>query len=186
MTLENQLFRIDINIDDAFSVEDGSSQGYDYCYNPHAYNDPDYSKVFSIHVYQQNRQYKIALIGNINSYDDHCAVLEGNLLTVLQGWDVLQFNVESAELLKVCRIDSWTCNYAIYRVKDGYVIHGETDITMLDERLQKMWSFSGYDIFESVTGKKPFEIKEDRICLYDFCDNYYEIDFNGNVILSTV
>lgn len=27
-----------------------------------------------------------------------------------------------------------------------------------------------------------FEMKSDRICLYDFEDNYYEIDYDGNVI----
>ena len=32
-------------------------------------------------------------------------------------------------------------------------------------------------------GEEPaFEMKSDRICLYDFEDNYYEIDYDGNVI----
>ena len=39
-----------------------------------------------------------------------------------------------------------------------------------------------YDIFVSITNKTAFEIKTDRICLYDFYDNYYEIDFDGNMI----
>ncbi|MDE7205768.1 MAG: hypothetical protein K2N90_01155 [Lachnospiraceae bacterium] len=32
-------------------------------------------------------------------------------------------------------------------------------------------------------GEEPaFEMKRDRICLYDFEDNDYEIDYDGNVI----
>lgn len=45
------------------------------------------------------------------------------------------------------------------------------------------WSFSGRDIFVRYMGEEPaFEMKSDRICLYDFEDNYYEIDYDGNVI----
>ena len=40
-----------------------------------------------------------------------------------------------------------------------------------------------HDIFVSITDKTPFEIKSDRICLYDFEDNYYEIDFNGKELV---
>ena len=45
-----------------------------------------------------------------------------------------------------------------------------------------LWAFSGKDIFASVSGKLPFEIKDELICLYDFEDNYYEIDFEGKHI----
>ena len=45
-----------------------------------------------------------------------------------------------------------------------------------------LWAFSGKDIFASVFGKLQFEIKDELICLYDFEDNYYEIDFEGNSI----
>lgn len=38
------------------------------------------------------------------------------------------------------------------------------------------------DIFASVSGKEPFELCEDRIKLYDFEDNYYEIDFWGIIL----
>ena len=44
------------------------------------------------------------------------------------------------------------------------------------------WKFSGRDIFVSASGKKSFELCEDRIKLYDFNDDYYEIDLNGNEI----
>ena len=62
------------------------------------------------------------------------------------------------------------------------IIHGEMEITMLDNEFNKMWSFMGKDIFASVSGKEPFEICKDRIKLYDFEDNYYEIDFCGKCI----
>ena len=67
-------------------------------------------------------------------------------------------------------------------MKMGYLIYGEIEILMLDFDFNLMWKFSGKDIFVSVTGKKAFELCEDSIKLYDFEDNFYEIDYDGNKI----
>lgn len=37
----------------------------------------------------------------------------------------------------------------------------------------------------SVSGKNGFELCENSIKLYDFEDNFYEIDFMGNLIAGT-
>ena len=55
-------------------------------------------------------------------------------------------------------------------------------MTNYTQKNRGVWAFSGKDIFASVSGKLPFEIKDELICLYDFEDNYYEIDFEGNHI----
>ena len=57
---------------------------------------------------------------------------------------------------------------------------------MLDFDFNVKWSFSGGDIFVSITNKKEFELTEDRIKLYDFNDRYYEIDFNGKLLRESV
>ena len=53
---------------------------------------------------------------------------------------------------------------------------------MLDFDFNKKWSFSGKDIFVSMSDKKPFELCENSIKLYDFEENFYEIDFSGKLI----
>ena len=45
-----------------------------------------------------------------------------------------------------------------------------------------MWKLSGLDIFVSVSVMNAFELCEDSIKLYDFEDNFYEIDYDGNKI----
>lgn len=75
------------------------------------------------------------------------------------------------------------CNYGIFRVQNGYIIYGEIEILMLDFEFNKKWAFSGKDIFVSISGKKSFELCENSIRLYDFEDNYYEIDYMGNLIM---
>ncbi len=34
----------------------------------------------------------------------------------------------------------------------------------------------------SLSNKEPFELRTDYICLYDFEDNYYEINYDGKII----
>ncbi len=184
MTLENALAKVTISIDETYFSEENTPGKYDKVFNPNDFKRSELSTVFSVQVDLRNRQYSVALIGDHNCSEENCAVLENNVLTVLQGWDVLQIDLFCAQLIKCCSLDSMAPNIGIYRVNDGYLIHGEMDITMLDDSLHKLWDFSGYDIFVSISGKKEFEIKPDRICLYDFCDNYYEVDFQGNVLSS--
>ena len=67
-------------------------------------------------------------------------------------------------------------------MSDGYLIYGEIEIIKLDNEFNTLWKFSGRDIFVSTTGKNAFELTDHSIKLYDFNDNFYEIDFDGKLI----
>ena len=53
---------------------------------------------------------------------------------------------------------------------------------MLDFDFKVKWKFSARDIFVTLDNTKAFELCNDRIKLFDFEKNYYEIDFNGKLI----
>lgn len=60
------------------------------------------------------------------------------------------------------------------------------EIYRITKELSVQWQLCGKDIFETYAGGEPaFEMKSDRICLYDFEDNYYEISYDGEVIHKT-
>ena len=124
----------------------------------------------------------IVLIGDFYSYDTDCAILEEETLTILQNNIIIQLDVNNGTVLNFKKIDSFGFNCGIYKVKSGYIIYGEIEITMIDFNLNKKWAFSGKDIFVSTSGKKAFELCEDFIKLYDFEDNFYMIDFSGRLI----
>ena len=96
---------------------------------------------------------------------------------------ITQIKITDACIIRHVVLDCLGCNFAIYKVEKGYIIYGEIEITMLDLDLKKQWSFSGKDIFVSISNREPFTIRENLICLYDFENNYYEIDFNGKQII---
>ena len=52
--------------------------------------------------------------------------------------------------------------------------------------LNQIWRFSGKDIFAPARDKTTFTIENDSIKLYDFEDNFYELDFNGKLITEII
>ena len=182
MILENEKCHIEIGVDRTYTVDSADNRHYDVTHNPEHYRHSDVTKTLSIYIDLFTSELCIALIGSFYTYDSDCAVLDGEILTVLQNRAVTQICITDGSIIRHSCFDCFGCNFAIYKVEKGYIIYGEIEITMLDLNLIKKWSFSGKDIFVSVSGKNPFEIRENSILLYDFEDNRYEIDFDGNPI----
>lgn len=182
MVLQNDICNVKISIDGTYTVESTDKKPYDLVINPSHLKHNDMYRAFSIQIDLFYKELSIALIGDFYSYDVDCAFLEDKVLTVLQNNAIVQIDVKSGIMLFFKEFDCFGCNYGIYKVKNGYIIYGEIDIIMLDINFNKKWSFSGRDIFVSVSGKRAFELCEDSIKLYDFEDNFYEIDYMGNLI----
>lgn len=93
------------------------------------------------------------------------------------------FSPETATVTKQTRIKSLGSMFEVYQLGNDYILYGELEIYRISEDLTVKWTFSGRDIFVRCQGAEPaFSLKQDRICLYDFEDNYYEISFEGKLI----
>ncbi len=182
MILENEKCHIKIEIDETYTVDSTDNRYYDVILNPCNYKHGDLSRTLSIHIDLFSKEFCIALISSYYVSDSDCAILDNDVLTVLQDQAITQISITNGSVIRHIKLDCFGCNFAIYKVEEGYIIYGEIEITMLDLNFVKKWAFSGKDIFASVSGKLPFEIKEKSICLHDFENNYYEIDFDGNLI----
>lgn len=185
MVLTNDRYKIDIQIDSNFRYNSSDNSCYDFVYDPQNMLLSDFYRAFSITVERENKNLKIALVGDYYICDDNCAVLDGTVLTVLLNDFVCKIDLEAACIIDVVIIDDFGCNIGLYMVHSGFIIHGEIVVRMLDFDLKQLWEFCGKDIFVSVTDKKPFELSDDRIKLYDFEDNYYELDYNGHLLITT-
>ena len=182
MILENDICIVKIDVDEAYTIDSDDNRYYDILLNPSNYKRGDFTKTLAIHIDMCSKHLQIALIGSCLISDLDCAVLDDQILTVLLDQEIIQINITDGSMIRHIQLDGLGCNFAIYKVEKGYILYGEIEITMLDFCLVKKWAFSGKDIFVSVSGKIPFEMKENSICLYDFEDNYYEIDYEGNRI----
>lgn len=178
MELANDKYRVSIKIDDTpFTLGSAdNSIEYDVVLNPSDYDRDDFYKAFCIEVQSSDRSYRIALVGSYNIYDSHCAVLECDMLTVLQDETISQIDLSVGKLIRKFNIEGGFLNIELYRVSDKYIVLGELDVIGLNDRFEKEWEFSGKDIFTRM------EIEEDRIKLWDWEKCFYEIDFQGNLI----
>ena len=94
------------------------------------------------------------------------------------------FNPANAEI--VAEKDMSACGrlFAAYPYEDDFILHSETTIFRIKADLSVVWEFSAKDIFVRYCSSDghAFEMKSDRICLWDFSDNYYEIDYDGKIM----
>ena len=182
MYLENELCKINIKIDENYTPEFGDNTKYNIVHNFKKYHQNDISTTFLIDIELNNEYKHIAVIGDTCSCSTNYAILEGEMLTILQDTFICQIRVTDEKLVSYIEFDSSESKFGIYKVKNSYLIYGEQEIIMLDSNLNKKWAFSGQDIFASRTDQKAFEICENCIKLYDWQGNYYEIDFDGKII----
>lgn len=182
MLLQNDRCKIKIAVDETYTLDSVDNKPYNRVINPLSLKRNDFYKVFSIEIALSHETISIALVGNFYSYDTDCAVLDHEILTILQNNVIVQIKVGDGTMLHYKTFDCFGCNFGIYKVKEGYIIYGEMEITMLDLNFNKQWGFSGGDAFVSISGKKPFELCDNTIKLFDFEDNFYEIDLNGTLV----
>ena len=193
MILENHLAKIEVEVKYIKDLDITKLSKDSIILDPNNYLDENYSfkdilkiVIISVYLKEKNRKYSMYIYSDIYTNDDNIAILENNILTILRDYVISQFDIITGDLILNKEIKTQFPNFAIFRISNGYIIHNELYIYMLDFDFNIKWSFSGGDIFVSITNKKEFELTEDRIKLYDFNDRYYEIDFNGKLLRESV
>ena len=183
MKLTNNRCAVEVTLDDNFDLKSSDHREYDFVLNVDGYTAQDFYRVLSLSVNLFHDKYKIALVGSGQSYPDDCAVLDDEVLTVIQDNRVVRLDLHNRTVIEAYDTDLYGCAFGLYSTPDGYFIHGELEVARYDKDFNKKWGFSGRDIFVSSNNKQAFQLLEDRVCLYDFEDNYYELDYNGNQLL---
>ena len=180
-TLQNEKYSVRITTAHTYIEESADNRSYDYILNPNKLGRNNMYRILCISV-TGTKNAEIALVGDYYTSDIDCAILEDNILTVLQNDYISQIDLETVQIFAGYELDVLGTTFSIYRMSDGYLIYGEIEIIKLDNEFNVAWKFSGKDIFVSITDKNAFELTDRSIKVYDFEDNFYEIDFNGNLI----
>lgn len=90
MILQNDICKVNISIDTTYTVESMDNKPYDLVINPRHLRRNDLYKTFSIQIDLFSKTISIALIGDFYSCDKDCAVLEDEILTILQNNAIVQ------------------------------------------------------------------------------------------------
>jgi hypothetical protein len=109
------------------------------------------------------------------------SILDNSHLILCCCDSVYCLNVPELGLIWRTKADMSTC-FQIFKFEDGYIIHGELEISRIDKDGNVIWQFSGVDIFVSMDGRNEFRINADNIALTDFKGRTYTLGFNGQEI----
>lgn len=144
----------------------------------------DFYCQIEMEITKDGEKKKVLLIApRYTPMDSFVEVHEQGLFLMLDSIICL-FNLELLEIIQQVKIDSLGTMFEVHVHEKDYILYGEIEIYRINSKLQIVWKFSGRDIFVRYQGDEPaFEMKEDKICLIDYLDNYYEIDYDGNVIV---
>jgi len=110
------------------------------------------------------------------------AVIEGDYLTQILFDEIRQIDVKTGKVLQQVECPNVGGLFEIYSIEDGYIIHGELELFRYDKHLNRIWDFSGRDIFATVDGRKAFWLEEDTIHCRDWLGWHYVLDLDGKLL----
>jgi hypothetical protein len=108
--------------------------------------------------------------GGATGVHERSLILDGDRAVVAVGAWLCAVDLPSLLLDWSVEVDWATC-FALYRVEDGYLSHGELSITRVGRDGSIRWQAGGRDIF---TGDLVLE--RDVVLVSDFYQNRYRID----------
>lgn len=109
------------------------------------------------------------------------SILDNDSILVCCSDSVFSISIVDLKLNWVKKLDMATC-FQIFKIENDFVIHGELEITRIDNFGNIIWQFGGADIFVSLDGDDSFQLNENHIVLKDFSGTTYIIDFNGKIL----
>jgi hypothetical protein len=179
----NGNYRIDIFKDQTFSKDsDDHSNVYDFVYIDKS--EYQFASVYGIRIFQNDILIKSAVIGSIGggtAIHNTSTIIENDRILVCCSDTVFCLSLPDLFLLWRTKADQVTC-FEIYKYKDSYIIHGEVEISRLDNNGKILWQQSGADIFTTCNGKDSFFITDNFISATDWENKKYKFDFNGRLI----
>jgi hypothetical protein len=104
----------------------------------------------------------VSASGGPTGIHPRCSILDGDSFLICCADSIFCLTFPDLHLNWITIADQATC-FGIYRYENGYIIHGELEITRLDQAGSIIWQFSGSDIFITPTGRDAFTLTGDVI-----------------------
>jgi hypothetical protein len=156
---------------------------YDYEYYG---EDCDKNRIVSRHgIISSIDEGKSAILlasGGGTGIHESCYVLDGRNLIICVSDSLFCLKVPELSLNWKVKADSVT-SFEVIKFWDGYIVHGELEISYINLNGIKEWEFSGRDIFTTLDGKDTFLIKDNYIVVKDWLGYKYKIDRYGKEII---
>lgn len=179
MNLSNK-YQIEIYLEESYAKDSSDNLNkYDYSY----FDEFDYNSTFiGIKVFENERLKATTIIGSDGGntgINTNSKIIEENRVLICCGNKIFCLSIPELKLLWKTKADQMTC-FEIYKKEDFYIVHGELEISKLDEYGTILWQKSGADIFTTISGENDFELNEKYIVAKDWENRIYKFDYDGN------
>ena len=141
----------------------------------------------SIKIFENDKEINSCIIiGSAGATGIHknSALIDNDKLILCCCDTLFCLKLPELNLLWQTKMDKATC-FQVLRLDTDYLVHGELEISRVDNEGKIIWQFGGADIFVTIEGQDEFQLHSDHITLTDFCKTKYKIDFNGKLLSST-
>lgn len=183
-------YTIEIFSDELHSLKSTDNiHNYNFKYGDFTYINDDnfiYTPKYGV-IIKDNMGYEKSAIlfpgsGTGGSPHKKSALIDNNNLIILVGDWIFSLSIPELKLnWKTKCGDCITC-FELFRISDGYIIHGECSILRVQKDGRIAWEFSVRDIFTTAEGIDIFKIIDDIIIVKGWQNYTYIIDLNGVII----
>lgn len=101
------------------------------------------------------------------------------MIVILCDCYLYKLRLDDLEIILRREIELYGCSFELCKAENGWIIYGEMDIIGLNRDFDKIWSFSGHDIFVSCNNECCFEMTKDEILLCDWQGYHYALNYDG-------
>lgn len=179
-------YKVGIFTDETYeidSTENINKYDYEYLEAENKYN----STFVGIKLYENEELKKSILIGSEGGntgINENSKIIEENRILICCANKIFCLSFPELNLLWKTKADEMTC-FEVFKKDDFYIVHGELEISKLDENGKILQQKGGADIFTTISGKNDFELNEKYITATDWENRIYKFDYDGNEYTDT-
>jgi hypothetical protein len=185
MNLNYKDISIEIIDDKNYSFNSSDNKyNYDFIYKDEESDQYDSNSKHGIILKKSDSIIASALlcgVGGAAGVTDKSAIVENDNLLECVANKIFCLSLPDLKLHWIINPD-WASCFQIFKTKYGFIIHGESVVSLIDISGKILWSFGGKDIFVNPNKDNEIELKEDYIKLTDWEGRKYKIDYSGNEI----
>jgi hypothetical protein len=137
--------------------------------------------IFGIKVLENGVCLKSAVIsaeGGETGVHNSALVLEEDRLILCCGNKIFCLSIPDLILLWKTQADDFTC-FQVFPYQDSYIVHGEINISRINNDGMILWQYSGEDIFMNMDDEVECELRANYIVASDFNNKVYKIGYDG-------
>ena len=134
-----------------------------------------------IKVFEKGNEINSAIIGaegGATRLHETSQIIESNRILICCCDSIFCLDLPTLNLNWKTKVDIATA-FEIVKIENGFIIHGELEITRIDNDGKIIWQNGGADIFVSQNGNNDFEVKDNVVKATDWENRIYKWNLKG-------